>query len=101
MKKRFLVLLFLIVLVLISGCGIKGEDAMKVAEERVEQELQDLEGYDVKATKAVQYAGSWDITVNVTIIEGITEIKGYYLVKVDSKGKVISTELKKMGSFKI
>jgi len=102
-KKRFLILIFLIVLVIISGCGLKGEDVIKIAEESVKQELKDLQEYNVKATKAVQYVGIWDVTVNVTIIEktGQTrnEIKGYYLVKVNPKGKVLSVELKKMGSF--
>ncbi len=99
MKKRFLILIFLIVLVIISGCDIKGEDVMKIAEESVKQELTDLQGYNIKATKAVQYAGIWDVTVNVTIVEGTTEIDGYYLVKVNPKGEVLIVELKKMGSF--
>jgi len=111
MKKRILcIILFLFLLVLIAGCGINQSKAMKIAEDTVEQEFKglpnDVVDYEVKAVEATKSLGKWNIKVNVTITERIegtelfTHLDGYYLVSVDSKGNVISSELKQMGEFR-
>jgi hypothetical protein len=102
MKKRFVLISVLILVIMaISGCkGIKGEEAIKIAEERVEKEFSQAQEYDVRASKAVQEVGIWNIIVNVTLTERDVKIKGHYLVKVDKEGNVIDMELKKMGNFR-
>ncbi len=110
MKKRIItIILLLLLLALIAGCGISKNEAMNLAEARVEQEFKDLSkdivSYEVRATEATKFLGGWDIIVNVSIVERIagtemfTTVDGYYLVKVDKKGDVVSSELKKIGEF--
>jgi len=108
--KVLAVSLLFIMLIMASGCGISKENAMKAAEGRVEEEFRafstDIVSYDVKATEATKSMGNWNIMVNVTLVEKIgktdlfSKVDGYYMVKVDSKGKVISADLKKLGEFR-
>ncbi len=110
MKKRIiLIILLLLILAFIAGCGISEKEAKDIAEKRVEQEFKDISSnlvsYEVKATEATKSLGQWNIMVNVTIIEKIegteflTQVDGYYLVKIDKKGNIISSELKQIGAF--
>jgi len=110
MKKRILsIILLLLIVSFIAGCGISKNEAMNLAEARVEQEFKDLSkdivSYEVKATEATKFLGEWNILVNVSIVEKIagteifTTVDGYYLVKVDKKGNVVGSELKKIGEF--
>ena len=110
MKKGiFAIILLLFVLSLIAGCGISENEAKDIAEKRVEQEFKDIStdviSYEVIATEAVKNKGMWEINVNVSIIERIvdtemfTSVDGYYLVKIDKKGNIVSSELKQIGAF--
>ncbi len=98
MKRIILFLSLLSILSFNIGCGIQGEEAIEIAEEAVQKEINEPNSY-IKASEAIQNRGIWDIIVNVTIFDGPTTIDGHYLVRVDPDGEIIKLELKKMGNF--
>ncbi len=105
-----MIIFLLISLILIAGCGISEKEAKQAAEERVESEFEEFSNeivnYEINATKAEMQNNIWNVMVNVSIIERIektelfTSVDGYYIIKVDKNGNIVSSELKQIGSFK-